>query len=116
MFYTLATLKLVLYSLVTYLSTGEEKSILILQGCAFLLLGFFWAKRVRRTTAVHATRPRINNVAVAVSSELVAAQLQCVVDAFSATQIPPTESGLSQNSILFHPKPTTASARTASAR
>jgi hypothetical protein len=99
----------------TYLN-GEEKSLLVLQGCAFLLLGFFWAERVRRATAVHATRPRINNVAMADSSELVAAQLQRVVDGFSATQTPLSESGLSQKSILFYPKPASASARSASTR
>ena len=87
----------------TYLS-GEEKGILILQGCAFLLLGFFWAERVRRTIAVHETRPRTSNVGVAISSELVATQLLRVSDGFSTRHFPPSESSPSLISIPYRPK------------
>jgi hypothetical protein len=101
MFYTLATLKLVLYSLVTYLSTGEEKSILILQGCTFLFLGLIWSKRSRRRR--QDTKLRTSDVSLAVSSALLTTQLLRVADGFSAQQILLGESNLSQESMLFIP-------------
>jgi hypothetical protein len=102
MFYTLVPLKLVLYSLVTYLSSGEEKSILILQGCTFLFLGLFWSKRSRRRR--QDTKLRTSDVSLAVSSGVLATQLLRVADSFSTRQIPLSESGPSLNSIPCRPK------------
>jgi hypothetical protein len=83
------------------LSTGEEKSILILQGCAFLLLGLFWSRRSRRRR--QDTKLRTSDVSLAVSSGLLTPQLLRVADGVSAQQILLGESNLSQESILFIP-------------
>ena len=102
MFYTLVSLKLVLYSLVTCLSSAEEKSILILQGCTFLFLGLFWSKRSRRRR--QDTKLRTSDVSLALSSDVLATQLLRVADGFSTRQIPPSEFSPSLNSIPCRPK------------
>jgi hypothetical protein len=102
MLYTLAPPKLVLYFLVTYSSTGEEKSILILQGCAFLLLGLCLSRRSRRRR--QDTKLRTSDVSLAVSPGLLATQLLRMADGFSTRQIPPSESSPSLNSIPCRPK------------
>lgn len=41
-------------SLVTYWGTGQEQNALVVQGCAFLLLGFLSLKRARRNGTIRA--------------------------------------------------------------
>ena len=114
MLHTLAPPKLVLYFLVTYSSAGEEKSILILQGCAFLLLGLLLLRRSRCRR--QGARLRINDVSLEVSSRLLATQLLDIADGFSTRQTPPSQSSPSQKSIFYRPKLASTSARSASTR
>jgi hypothetical protein len=101
MFYTLVPLKLALSFLATYFRASDEKDLIIMQGCAFLLLGLFWSTRSRSRR--QDTKLRTSDVSVAVSSALLTTQLLRVADGFSAQQILLGESNLSQESMLFIP-------------
>jgi hypothetical protein len=102
MFYTLVPLKLILYSLVTYFRASDEKDLIIVQGCAFLLLGLFWSKRSR--SGRQDAKLRTSDNSLAVSSGVLATQLLRVSDGFSIRQIPPSESSPSLISIPCRPK------------
>jgi hypothetical protein len=102
MFYTLVPFKLALSFLATYFRASDEKDLIIVQGCAFLLLGLFWSKRSR--SGRQDAKLRTSDDSLAVSSGVLATQLLRVADGFSIRQIPPSESSPSLISIPCRPK------------
>jgi hypothetical protein len=101
MFYTLVPFKLALSFLATYFRASDEKDLIIVQGCAFLLLGLFWSKRSR--SGRQDAKLRTSNDSLAVSGVL-ATQLLRVSDGISIRQNPPSESSPSLISIPCRPK------------